>query len=104
MSLLDKLLKKRGIEHVDELSTEEKQVFDRYTAVLKGENLSVESIRKFCENQIKVIEGIIADGKIRPTDLQLASLHVYLNILKAIEAPEKERESLEKYLNQILND
>lgn len=102
-SLLSRVLEKRGIEKEEDLSLEEKAVFDRYKAILSGTNVSVETLKSFCKSQISIIEGTIADGKNKPTDLQLASLHVYLNLLKAIEAPEAERESLERYLTQIVS-
>jgi hypothetical protein len=100
MSILDKYLSKKGIAKIDDLTPEEKEVFTRYERILKGENITVEMIKAFCQSQVKLIEGKIADGLNRPTDIQLASLHVYLNVLKAIEAPEAERESLERYLIQ----
>lgn len=96
------LLSRRGIDKVEDLSPEEKATYDKYKAVLAGENLSIETIKQFCQSQIRIIEGC-ADGKTPLTMLQQASLHVYLNLLKAIEAPEAERAALEQHLVQILN-
>lgn len=101
MSLLSRWLTKLGVEKVDDLSSDEKQLYDHYKAILSGETLSVESIKEFCQQQIRIIEGS-CDGKTPLTDLQQACLHVYLNIVKAIEAPEAERLRLEQYLTQVI--
>ena len=102
MSLLSRLLQKRGITKEEDLSLEEKKVFDSYKRVLTGEEMTVPVIKQFCQNQIKLIENKFA-GPPSDHDLYLkASLHVYLNLLKTIEAPESERESLERYLVQLI--
>jgi len=100
MNLLAKLLEKRGIRSEEDLTAEEKKDFDRYKLTLSKE-VTVENIKEFCKSQIKIIEGK-CDGIIPLTILQQASLHVYSNILKVIEAPEAERESLERHLLQII--
>ncbi len=102
MSLLPKFLQSKGIEKEEDLSVEEKEVFDRYKKVLSGELLTVEKIKEFCQQQVRVIESS-CDGKTPLTNLQQACLHVYLNILRAIEAPEAEREALERHLTQLIN-
>lgn len=102
MNLLARLLEKRGIDKVEDLTVEEKTVFDRYKVVLTGEAVTVESLKAFCKSQITLIEARFA-GPDSTHDVYLkASLHVYLNLLKAIEAPEAERESLERYLTQLI--
>ena len=103
MSILSRLLEKRGIDKEEDLSIEEKVVFDRYKAVLLGEIVTVDTLKEFCNTQIRLIEAKLA-GPEEKFDIYLkACLHVYLNLLKAIEAPEAERESLECYLNQLIN-
>jgi hypothetical protein len=101
LSLLNKLLNKRGIEKEEDLSKEEKDIFDKYKLVLSGELVTIETLKEFCRSQIKIIESK-CDGITPLTNLQQASLHVYFNLLKAIEAPESERESLERYLTQLI--
>lgn len=104
MNLLSKLLQKRGINKEDDLTLEEKKVFDGYKKVLSNDAITVDDIKKFCESQIKTFENNIADGKTQPTPIQLGSLHVYLKVLKMIEAPLAEREALERHLNQIISE
>lgn len=102
MSLLSKLLDKRGIQKVEDLSQEERVIYDRYKVILSGETVTVASLKEFCVSQIRLIEEKFG-GPPSSSDTYLkACLHVYLNLLKAIEAPEAERESLEKYLNQLI--
>lgn len=105
MNLLSKLLEKRGIDKVEDLSIEEKAVFDRYKVVLTGETVTIETLKEFCKSQIAVIEARFASpGGVYADDVYFkACLHVYLNLLKAIESPQAERESLEKYLTQLIN-
>ena len=103
MNLLSKLLEKRGISKVEELSIEEKVVFDRYKVVLTGEAVTIDTLKEFCKAQIAIIEARFA-APVTEHDVYLkACLHVYLNLLKAIEAPQAERESLEKYLTQLIS-
>jgi hypothetical protein len=105
LSLLSQLLKKRNIDKIEDLSQEERTVFDNYQSVLKGETLSVDTIKEFCTQQIKIIETKFAsEGTTHNDDYLKACLHVYLNLLKTIEAPEAERKSLEKYLTQLINN
>lgn len=99
---MPRLLEKRGITDPDDLSSDERATYDRYRLILSGQTLSVDSLKEFCQNQIRVIEGK-CNGTDPLTLLQQACIHVYLNLLKAIEAPEAERESLEKYLNSLIN-
>lgn len=101
MSILSKWLEKRGIEKAEDLSPEELTTYNHYKSVLSGETLSIDTIKVFCQGQIRIIESK-CDGVTLLTPLQQASLHVYLNLLKAIEAPEAERLALEQHLTQIV--
>lgn len=103
MNLLSKLLEKRGISKVEELSIEEKVVFDRYKVVLTGEAVTIDTLKEFCKAQIAIIEARFASPATEHDVYLKACLHVYLNLLKAIEAPQAERESLEKYLTQLIS-
>lgn len=104
MSILDRFFKKKGIETSEDLSAEERVVYENYKRILTGENLTVDSIKEFCSSQIKIIESRIAASLEIPSAVQVASLHVYLNILKMMDAPEVERRTLEDYLTQQINE
>lgn len=100
---LSKLLEKRGIENVEDLTPEEQATLERYKLILSGEAVTVDTLKAFCQNQIRIIEAS-CNGKEPLSMMQQACIHVYINLLKAIEAPEAERESLEKYLQQIITE
>lgn len=100
-NILSKYLQKVGIVNIEEATKEEKQTFERYKAILEGSEVTVDKIKAFCQGQIKLIENK-CEGVERLTDMQQACLHVYLNILKAIEAPETERINLEKHLSSLI--
>lgn len=102
MSLLSKLLDKWGIEKEEDLSIEEKAIYNKYKFVLTGDAVTVDSIKEFCKSQILLIETRFAAPETAHDSYLKACLHVYLNIIKAIEAPQAERETLELHLNQIL--
>lgn len=102
MSLLSKLLDKRKITKVEELSSEERATFEHYKSILEKE-VTVASIKEFCLSQIKLIESKFADNPKTDDDTYLkACLHIYLNIIRVIEAPETERKSLEKHLEDLI--
>lgn len=104
--LLSKILEKRGIASPEDLTLEEKEVYDKYRLILSGEAISIEQVKEFCNSQIRLIEDKFASqpSKVKEDDPFLkASLHVYLNVLRAIEAPEQERASLEKHLLSLIS-
>lgn len=102
MSLLDKLLSKKGIKSIDDLSPEERSVFDGYKRTLTAKTITVKDLEEFCRSQVKLIEGKFG-GPPSPHDVYLkACLHVYLTLLAAIEAPKVEKENLERYLIALI--
>lgn len=104
MSLLDKLLDKKGIKNIDDLTLEERAIFDGYKVTLTGKNVSIKDLEEFCRNQIRIIEGKFSGPDDTHDSYLKACLHVYLTLLKAIEAPKVERENLERYLIAIISE
>ena len=103
MSILSKFLNKSGVDNEDQLTKEERTVYDNYKRVLDApEKLTIEVLKEFCEQQVSLIEN-----KWRATDGEekkagLIPYHtVYKVIIQAIDAPMQERSNLEAYLNQI---
>ena len=94
-------LQKRGIEKEEDLSPEEKVVFDKYKLLLTGEVVTVDTIKAFCQSQLAIVIAA-CDGKTPITPIQQAGIHIYTNLIKAIEAPQAERESLERMLEAEL--
>ena len=102
-TLLLRLLQKRGITK-DDLDKEEKQTFDNWERILSEGEISVEKIGEFCKMQIRMIETQWKnlDNK-DEKNKRLMMLHiVYSSLLQLIEAPQTERENLEKYLTDLL--
>ena len=106
MSILDKFLNKRGIASPNELSAEEKATYEQWRLVLNKEELTLEDLKNFCKGQIDVIEGRWADLEVlQSKKAELLPYHtVYKLILSAIDSPKAARESLEKNLNQLINN
>lgn len=105
MSILQRLLSKRGITE-DELMGEERKQFNQWKRTLAEEEISVQTIKEFCQRMVGTIEG-----KWRGWDLnkqQKAELLPYYTVYKAlldvIDGPKVERENLEKYLNQLIEE
>lgn len=106
MSILAKLLQKRGIKNTDELKPEERADFDRWNRILSSEGeMTVEKIKSFCEGQKKLIEGQWRNFDNAPmkNERYVIAHSLYSMLLEAIDAPQKERENLERHLNQLLN-
>lgn len=103
-SLIHKLLHKRGIETVNELSSEEKQTFDTWQKILSKEALTTEDIKVFCQSQIDIIENKWKD--LNTENIKKAELipyhTVYKTLVMAIESPKSARENLEIQLQQLL--
>lgn len=106
MSILTELLKRRGINSTEELSKEERVEFDQWKAVLSKEDITLKDVSEFCTIQLNNIEAQFKDHANYETDKikRLALLHsVYGSLKSLIESPRAERENLEKYLTQLLN-
>jgi hypothetical protein len=100
-----KLLHKRGIKDLEQLDPEEKKTFESWQLVLNKSELSTADIVSFCRSQISVIEGKWKDLETPSAKkAELIPYHVvYKSLLAAIESPKAARETLEIYLNQLVN-
>lgn len=103
MNLLSDWLAKKGIKREEDLSLEEKATFDSYKRLLSGEIVTIPSLKTFCESQLSIVMNA-CDGKTPLTPIQQAAIHIYTNLIRAIEAPEAEREALERKLEQELHE
>jgi hypothetical protein len=103
--LLRRLLDKKKIDSVDDLSSEERADFERWDKTLSEGEMSVEKIAEFCRNQINSCEMMWSNLDNSPEKNQkLILMHtIYKKMLGVIESPEAEREALEKYLTQLID-
>ena len=104
IDILGKLLRKRGLNSVDELDTDEHRTWDSWKAVLSKGELTIEDIKQFCQNQVEIIEAKWKDLNIEHSKKsELIPYHtVYKVLLSAIGSPQAAREALEKNLIQLL--
>ena len=103
--LIKQIFKKRKIEDVTKLTEEEIATFEKWQKVLTTKDITLEILGEFIEEQRSNLENKIADPSI-PKE-QRMELLPYLSIYKAlsglIKSPRVEREALEGYLKQLLN-
>lgn len=105
MSILDKLLAKRGIKNEDELSPEEKADFYRFKKILAGGDMTVDRIREFCEDKCTSIEKQWrgTDNSFAKND-RLVTMHtVFSMIIEAIDLPQLEREQVEREIEHLIS-
>ncbi len=102
MSILSRLLEKRGVTRA-QLSTEEETQFRNWEKTLSEGEMSVEKIRSFCARMVDVIATKWRDFEY-PNKEKLLPVHsVYKALLGVIDGPKTEREQLEKYLNTLIS-
>lgn len=101
---LEKLLTKRGVK-VEDLAGEEKATFDKWNKVLSNDEITVTKIREFCNIQKEIIEAQWSnlDNSSQKNDRLVLMHTIYSKIARATEADKTERESLERYLNQLID-
>lgn len=114
MSLLNKLLKKYGVESAEQLdntpnsdgSPTERDTYENYKKILSADEvLTPEVLQNFLRGQIGMIEMRWKDLTLENAKkAELIPYHtVYKTLEQAISAPRAEREQLEAHLNQIIN-
>jgi len=102
-AILQKLLQKRGIESLEELSEEEKSTFNEWDKILSKESLDINDIKLFCENQVTIIESKWSDYEERnDKKAELIPYHtVYRTLLNILTSPIATREALERQLTEL---
>ena len=104
MSILSRLLEKKGIKSTEELTPEERVDFDNWKRILSKEDIELSDVEEFCASNIKNIEAKFKDLDNSKEKLErLVLLHsVYSSLKNLINSPRAEREQLEQYLTQLL--
>lgn len=103
MSLIDKVLEKRGLKPED-LSPEEKQTIKDWQAILSGGTVTIEKLKEWCGYNLDAIEGQFKNLDNSPEKVQkLVLLHnVYKSLIGLMSNPQAERDALEKHLTAML--
>jgi hypothetical protein len=102
MNILSKFLQKRGIKSADELNDDEKTTFNQREKILSEGEVTVDAIRRFCQQQIDIIETKWKDLEYQNKEKLIPYHTVYKLILGSIDGPKSERENLERYLNLLI--
>lgn len=102
-SLLERLLNKRKVK-IDDLSLEEQTTFKQWQETL-SEDLTVTKIAEFCRFQREAIEKEMGNlDSSHEKNTRLVLLHtVWGKIGKMIDGQGSERESLIKYLTDLID-
>jgi len=103
-NLLSKLFQKKGINDITELSSEEREDFDRWQKILVEEEITVNSITEFCKYQTSKIEQQFGDVNNNAQKIEkLVLLHsVYKGISNLTEGSKSQKEALIKYLTNLI--
>lgn len=103
-TLLEQLLKKRGIKSVEQLTPEEGEQFDKWQKILSEGELTVDKIKEFCQVKMNIIKTQLKDTDNTPekNERLVIYFNIYDTLITLLNSPQAERESLEKYLNQLL--
>lgn len=104
MSILSRILQKKGIKSPEELTPEERVDFDSWKKILSKEDIQLKDVEEFCIANINNIEAQFKDLSNSNEKLErLVLLHsVYSSMKHLINSPRAEREQLENYLNGLL--
>jgi hypothetical protein len=101
-NLLGAWMRKKGIEKEEDLSAEERSTYDGYRRILTGETVTIETLKTFMHSQVSAIESKFGEKDSTHDTYYKACLHIYLTLLRTIEAPEQQREALERHLTQLI--
>lgn len=111
-NVIASLLEKRGIKSIEELKPHEKAKFDTWMKIFEKE-IKVEDIARFLKAEIQRLEEawLETDDKNPLTyifewkkNIEVKGrLRNYKNLLLFIEAPEQNKQKLEKYLTRLIN-
>ena len=102
--LIEKLLEKRKIKDISELTGDEKETFDKWEQILSQGEMTVDRISEFCQAQVKTIEAQLKnlDNPPQKNERLIIYFNVYKTLSNLIDNPQAERESLERYLQQLI--
>lgn len=106
LDFINRLFEKRGITAKKELSKDEKETFERWEAILSRGEITVDTIREFCENQVRRIGGEFKnlENSKDKNERLINQFVVYSTLLATITAPATEKEALEKYLEKLITE
>lgn len=104
MNILEKLMKKRGLDPA-KLDDEELKQYKEWRAILTPDPITVDKIKEFAQRQVDVIEAQWAnlDNQAIKNERLVLMHTMWRKLIAIIDAPEVEREALERHLEQLLD-
>lgn len=103
-SLIARVFKKKGIEDIKSLTSEDREEYEKWQAILSSKPIQVSTIKEFCQRNIESIESqmIDLDNSDKKNNRLILQYNIYKALIGIIERPQKEKEALEKYLHDLL--
>jgi len=105
-SLLERLLKKRGVAEVKDLDNAERAWFDEKERILSGGELTVERVADFCRRELALIDHELhtnPDLSEKKDTYLKAGGHILSKLLGLIEGKDRERAEIEKEIRELLD-
>jgi hypothetical protein len=102
--MLDKLLKKLGVQKYEELNEEEKQTFREWEESLSGRHITNEDYRKFLEMELEKAVINLTEINLSKEDEIFRKVEVKFikKVLNFLDGPIIEKQLLEKQLESRL--
>lgn len=105
-ALIQKYFTKQGVNDFTELSPEERATYDTWRETLEAQ-VTVETLAKFITAQTAnlntELQKAVREGDDRKALLVTARLENYSDLHSVITAPDRNRETLAVYINNLLN-
>lgn len=104
INILDKFLKKIGVNSYEELSPEEQKTFSTWQDALSGRSVTQDEYRAFLESELNEAIARMIETNLSPEDTCFRKMEVRLlrKIIFFLDMPKVEKKLLEKQLEAQL--
>jgi len=102
--LLEKYLKKLGVDSITGLSNEERVVFDNWNSVLDGVDVTGETLKNFCQAQLDIIDTLWdnLDNSGEKNDKLVLLRIVYRKLIVLIDSNKNKKAEVEAEITTLL--
>lgn len=102
ISILQKILNKRGIKDLRELDKDERATFENWETQLMESEITADKMKDFCLGEIgKIEDKLTPDNSNEKNNKLIALLTCYKAVARLINSKISERENLIKHLKQL---
>lgn len=104
MSILDKYLKKLGVESFEGLNHEEKETLKQWELALSGRKITDEDTKLFLETELNTAIDRLTDVDLKPEDRVFRKVEVRFirKVIQFLNMPALEKKLLEKQIESKL--